>query len=124
MLLGLESEIATFPMFRQISTVLIAEDPFIAAFVRTLLHRDGYEVIVAAAERGLELIETGAVQADLVITNNPQVFLPVAGRIHLLYLAAMPDPSLIARFPSARSLRKPFSNSDLVEAVQFLTVVT
>lgn len=111
-------------MRQQVSTlVLIAEDPFISAFVRTLLHRDGYEVVVASAEHGLDLIEAGEIQADLVITNTPQVFLPVADRVHLLYLAAMPDPSLIARFPSARSLRKPFSNSDLVEAVQFLTVV-
>jgi CheY-like chemotaxis protein len=112
-------------MCRQISpVVLISEDPFVAAFVRTLLQRHGYEVVIAAAERGLKLIETGELQTDLVITNTPQVYLPVAGRIHLLYLAAMPDPSLIARFPSARALRKPFSNGELLEAVQFLTVVT
>ena len=120
----LENEIASFPMCRQISTtVLISEDPFVAAFVQTLLHRHGFEVVNAAAERGLGLIETGELQADLVITNTPQVFLPVADRLHLLYLAAMPDPSLIARFPSARALRKPFSNGELVEAVQSLTVV-
>ena len=119
-----ENEIASFPMCRQISKkVLIAEDPFVASFVRTLLHRHGYEVVSAAAERGLDLIEAGELQTDLVITNTPEVFLPVADRLHLLYLAAMPDPSLIARFPSARALRKPFSNGELVEAVQSLTVV-
>lgn len=114
-------------MCLQISTktkVLISEDPFVAAFVRTLLLRQGYGVVSATAKRGLDLIETGDLQADLVITNAPQVFLPVADRVHLIYLAAVPDPSLIARFPSARALRKPFSNSELVEAVQSLTVVT
>ena len=120
----LENDIASFPMCRRISTtVLISEDLFVAAFVRTLLHRHGCEVVSASAERGLDLIETGELQADLVITNTPQVFLPVADRLHLLYLAAMPDPSLIARFPSARALRKPFSNGELVEAVQSLTVM-
>jgi len=111
-------------MCRQISTtVLVSDDPFVAAFIRTLLHRHGYEVVNTAAERGLDLIEAGELQADLVITNVPQAFLPVADRLRLLYLAAMPDPSLIARFPSARALRKPFSNDELVEAVQSLTVV-
>jgi hypothetical protein len=120
----LESEIASLPMCRQISTkVLISEDPFVAVFLRTLLHRYGYEIVSIAAERGLDLIETGELQVDLVITNTPQVFLPVADRVHLIYLAAMPDPSLIARFPSARALRKPFPNAELVETVQSLTVV-
>ena len=121
----LEYEIANTPMPEQISTVvLISEDPFIAAFVRTLLHRSGFEAVGTTAERGLELIETGALRAEVVITNTPQVFLPVADRIHLLYLAAMPDLSLIAPFPSAIALRKPFSNGDLLEAVQSLAVVT
>jgi CheY-like chemotaxis protein len=112
-------------MRQQISTVvLIAEDPFIASFVRTLLHRNGYEVVSAGAERGVELIEAGELRADLVITNTPEVFLPVADRVRLLYLAAMPDPSLIAGFPSAIALRKPFCNDELIEAVQFLAVVT
>ena len=120
----LENEIASFPVCRQISTVvLISEDPLVAAFVRTLLGRHGCKVVSASAERGLALIETGELRADLVITNTPQVFLPVADRLHVIYLAAMPDPSLIARFPSARALRKPFANDELVEAVQSLTVV-
>jgi len=103
--------------------VLISEDPFIAAFVQTLLHRHGFEVVKAPAEQGLKRIEAGELQPDLIITNTPQVFLPVADRVHLLYLAAMPDSSLISRFPSARSLCKPFSNDGLLEAVESLTVL-
>jgi len=103
--------------------VLISEDPFIAAFVRTLLAREGWKVISATAERGLEMIQSGEVHPDLVITNSPKVFLPVADRIHLLYLAAMPDLSLIAPFPSARSLRKPFTNNELLDAAQVLSNV-
>ena len=116
--------IAGFHMCQQTTAkVLIAEDPYIAAFVRTLLNRHGHEVVTATAEQGLHRIETGELHADLVITNTPQVFLPVADRLNLIYLAAMPEPSLIARFPSARALRKPFSNGELLEAVESLTVV-
>jgi hypothetical protein len=103
--------------------VLIAEDPFVSGFIRTLLSRHGLEVVNVSARRGLELIEAGELEANLVITNSPEVFLPVAGRIRLIYLAAMPDSSLIASFPSARALRKPFSNSELMEAVLSLTVL-
>jgi DNA-binding NarL/FixJ family response regulator len=119
-----EIEAANFPMCTQVSqVVLIAEDPFVAGFVRTLLRRQGREAVITTAERGLALLQAQDLNPDLVITNTPQEFLPVAGRINLLYLAAMPDPSLIASFPSARSLRKPFSREELLGAVESLLVI-
>jgi hypothetical protein len=63
----------------------------------------------------------GNMAADLVITNNPEAFLPLAGTLHMLYIAANPDLDVASHFPACRVLRKPFRNVDLVEAVDQLT---
>ncbi|HUI57117.1 MAG TPA: hypothetical protein VLY04_19210 [Bryobacteraceae bacterium] len=97
--------------------VLVAEDPFVGSFLRTLLQRRGYKVVNAQASHGMELMLAGDIRAALVITNTPEAFLPLADEIPLLYIAAAPDLSLAARFASCRVLRKPFHSDDLVRAV-------
>jgi DNA-binding response OmpR family regulator len=102
------------------TVVLVAEDPFVGSFLRSVLKRHGYGVMTAEARQGLEMLRTGQLNADVVITNTPEIFLPVAQEIHLLYLAAAPDTELAAHFLECRVLRKPFRNEDLLQAVKIL----
>jgi CheY-like chemotaxis protein len=103
------------------SIVLVAEDPFIGKFLRALLERHGYRVETAPAPRALEILCAGELHPDLVITNTPADFLPVADHIALLYTAAMPDTDLASSFPHCRTLTKPFRNEELLQAVAALT---
>jgi CheY-like chemotaxis protein len=100
--------------------VLVAEDPFIGTFLRTLLGRHGYRVEATSPARAFEMVSTGELRPDLLITNSPQDFIPVADRIAILYTAAMPDSDLASRFPVCRMLRKPFRNEEILEAVASL----
>jgi len=100
--------------------VVVAEDPFISNFLRTVLQRRGHKVVIGEAHHASEMIRTGTIAADVVITNTPDAFLLVAGKLPLLYIAANPDPELATKFPLCRVLRKPFRNEDLVEAVEDL----
>ena len=100
--------------------ILVAEDPFVSSFLRTVLQRHGHEVLVGAPSRASELLRHGEVAADLVITNEPDLFLDLADKVRLLYVAATPDVDLAARFAKCRVLRKPFRNEDLLSAVEEL----
>jgi hypothetical protein len=102
-------------------TILIAEDPFVSSFLRTMLQRHGHRVVTGEALHASELLRQGSVVADVVITNQPDAFLDSAGKIHLLYLAASPDLHLASQFPNCRVLRKPFRNDELLQAVDSLT---
>lgn len=102
------------------ATVLVAEDPFINSFLRTVLQRHGYRVVTTDQRLGGNLMSTGAVQPDVIITNKPDVFLPFAEGCPMLYIAASPDPELALRFQMCRVLRKPFRYEDLLEAVDEL----
>jgi len=100
--------------------ILVAEDPFVSSFLRTVLQRHGHQVVIGEAPRLSELMRLGDVAPDLVITNQPDFFLDFAGRVRLLYIAAMPDIGLALRFSHCRVLRKPFRNDDLLSAVEDL----
>jgi CheY-like chemotaxis protein len=100
--------------------VLLVEDPFVRGFLKFILRREGYDVLDAPADRALELIERNPSAICLIVTNSPAVFLPVCGRLPLIYLAAAPDPLLAAFFPRCRCLRKPFQPEDFVDAVHAL----
>lgn len=99
--------------------VLVTEDPFVSSFLRAVLQRFGYEVVIADAERAVALVRRGA-GVDVVITNRPDLFLEFAQTVHLLYIAASPDMDLAAQFPDCRALRKPFRNDELLAAVDKL----
>jgi hypothetical protein len=85
-----------------------------------VLQRHGHEVVIDEATHASELLLHGDVAADLVITNQPDLFLDLAGRVRLLYIAAVPDIDLASRFSRCRVLRKPFRNDDLLSAVEDL----
>ena len=100
--------------------ILVAEDPFIGSFLRNVLQRQGHQVVIGEAQRASELLHHGDVAPDLVITNQPDAFLDLAGTVRLLYIAATPDADLASRFANCRVLRKPFRNDDLLAAVEDL----
>jgi CheY-like chemotaxis protein len=102
------------------ATVLVAEDPFINSFLRTVLQRHGYRVVTADQYQGSSLMRAGGIRPDVVITNKPDVFLPFADDCPMLYIAASPDPELALRFQTCRVLRKPFRYEDLLQAVDEL----
>jgi hypothetical protein len=100
--------------------ILVAEDPFISTFLRTVLQKHGHKVMTGDAVRASELLRQGSVAADIVITNQPEAFLEFAGMLPILYIAAAPDPDLASKFATCRVLRKPFRNDDLLAAVEQL----
>ena len=100
--------------------ILVVEDPFVSSFLRAVLQRRGHKVVTGEAVRASELLREGGVTANVVITNRPEAFLPFAGTLPLLYIAANPDPALASQFPTCRVLRKPFRNDELLEAVEEL----
>ena len=85
-----------------------------------MLRRHGHQVVIVEAEHALQLLQSGELDADLVITNLPLVFQPVAAQIRLVYIAAAPDATLAEQFPQCSVLRKPFRNEDLLDAVDHL----
>jgi hypothetical protein len=97
--------------------ILVAEDPYINTFLRAVLQRHGHHVVTSDPEQASDLMRSGGVKADLVVTNRPEVFLPFAETLPLVYIAATPDPALALQFSTCRVLRKPFRNDDLLEAV-------
>jgi hypothetical protein len=103
-----------------IHAILVAEDPFISTFLRAVLQRHGHKVILSDPYRATDSMRSGELKTAVVITNNPEVFLPFADTLPMLYIAANPDPELAQRFHACRILRKPFRNEDLLEAVQEL----
>jgi len=100
--------------------VLVVEDPFVSAFLRTVLQRHGHKVVLAEACRARDLLLHESFMPDVIVSNRPEIFLEFAGAVHLLYIAAAPDGGLAAQFPHCRVLRKPFRNEDLLEAVESL----
>jgi CheY-like chemotaxis protein len=100
--------------------VLVVEDPFIRKFMHDVLCRHGYQTLDADESRGVQLICGSQVKVNLLITNIPQAFLNCANRVPLLYVAAVPDLDLAARFRACKVLAKPFHPGDLVAAVDEL----
>jgi CheY-like chemotaxis protein len=102
------------------ATILVAEDPFINSFLRTVLQRNGYKVLTTDPGQGSDWMRGGGVKADVIITNKPDAFLPFGEDLPMLYIAANPDPELALRFGACRVLRKPFRYEDLLDAVEDL----
>jgi len=92
----------------------------VGSFLRAVLQKRGHKVVTGDAVRVSELLRQGKVDADVVITNQPEAFLEFAGRLPLLYIAANPDPELASRFSQCRALPKPFRNEELLRAVEQL----
>ena len=101
-------------------SVLVAEDPIVSSFLRTILERKGYRVTIGEPQQSCESLLRRGARPPLVITNRPEEFLAFAGTLPVLYIAAAPDHALAGRFFNCRVLRKPFRNADLLEALEDL----
>ena len=100
--------------------IVVVEDPFVRNFLRTVLERQGFEVLSGGVRHGLAALRDGSQEVQLLITNVPAAFTEFAGRVPLLYLAALPDPSLASQYRNRRVLSKPFHPHDLLASVQEL----
>ena len=100
--------------------ILVVEDPFVRSFLRTVLERHGYKVLPGDVRHGLAALRDRNQEVRLLITNVPAAFTEFASRVPLLYLAALPDPSLASRYRNSRVLSKPFHPGDLLALVQEL----
>ena len=100
--------------------IAVSEDPFIRKFLGDVLKRRGYRVVGADSAKTVEMIRSGTEPVELVITNTPVDFESVAEKVPMLYIAAVPDPTLGSRFRAFRALKKPFLPDQLVAAVQEL----
>ena len=100
--------------------IVVVEDPFVRNFLRTLLERQGYKVGSGEVPHGLAALRDGGQKVRLLITNVPAAFTEFADRVPLLYLAALPDPSLASQYRNRRVLSKPFHPHDLLASVQEL----
>ena len=100
--------------------IVVVEDLFVRNFLRTILERRGYKVLPGEVRHGLTVLRDGSLEVRLLITNVPAAFNEFADRVPLLYLAALPDPSLAAPYRNSRVLSKPFHPEDLLALVQEL----
>jgi hypothetical protein len=89
-------------------------------YLQSVLRRHGFAVLMADPHTAAATVASGKLQVDMVITNAPEPFLPVASAIPVLYIAGCPNPELVAPFRHARILRKPFHTDDLISAVEQL----
>jgi hypothetical protein len=103
-----------------VARILVSEDPLVSTFLRAILQRHGHQVIFGDAGYAGNLLREGISGIDLVITNAPWDFLPFAATLPILYIAANPDEKLAACFAHCQTLRKPFRNEDLLDAVEEL----
>ena len=83
--------------------IVVVEDPCVRNFLRSVLERQGYEVLSGEVRHGLAVLSAGCQEVQLLITNVPSAFTEFAGRVPLLYLAALPDPAWFCRIETAAS---------------------
>lgn len=107
-------------VLRSTGVIAVTEDPFIRKYLGDVLKRRGYRVVGSDATHTIEWIESGSETVDLVITNTPADFEPVADKVAVLYIAAVPDPEIGLRFSAFRALKKPFQPDQLLAAVKEL----
>ena len=100
--------------------VVVCENPLVENYIRFVLEKMGCPVILCEPEQALEMLRTQQ-QVDLLITNRPTEFLPVAGALPLVYLSSTPDPAVASQFSRLRVLEKPFRAEDLTRAVREIT---
>ena len=101
--------------------VVVCENPLVENYLRFVLERAGCRVVLCDSRRAVEMVNTPEQKVDLLITNSPSEFLPVADKLPFLYLSAAPDPDVAAGFPKLRVLEKPFRADELLRAVKELT---
>jgi DNA-binding response OmpR family regulator len=99
--------------------ILVVELPEIAKLVRCILEPKGYEASCASLPEAIERLRVPSPAIDLVVTGVPQLLqqpLPAP----LLYLAPFPgaEPAAVRKRPGISVLIKPFSPSDLLQAVR------
>ena len=99
---------------------MVCENPLVENYLRFVLERNGCRVILCAPKQALEMVQAEQ-KVDLLVTNSPEDFLPVAGKLPFLYLSAAPDRQIAARFAKLRVLEKPFRADELLRAVRELT---
>jgi hypothetical protein len=102
-------------------TVAVAEDPFVRRYVRALLLKHGFQIVENDTRVTRRLMESGDLKPDVLITNDPTTFAGFAAYLPVVYLAAAPDPALVARFKLSRMVRKPFEAEQLLQALNELT---
>ena len=103
------------------AVILVVEDLFIFQYLDRLLTPHGYVVTRAGARQAADALGSGESGVNLLISNAPEEFLEFAERIPLVYLSSTPDPSVAARFRACRTVRKPFRQQTLLEAIEELT---
>jgi DNA-binding response OmpR family regulator len=100
--------------------IVVVEDPFVRNFLRAVLVRRGYRVLPGDVRQGLAALRDSSQKVQLLITNVPAAFTEFADLVPLLYLAALPDPSLALPYRKSRVLSKPFHPDELLALVQEL----
>jgi len=98
----------------------VVDDPFVRAFIRTLLERNGYRVVEGDLDCGLMLVRSQQTVIDILITNNPAPFAGSSSDLTVLYVASCPDESLVRPFRRWRTLRKPFRPQQLLLVLEDL----
>src|SRR5437870_7366836 len=100
--------------------IVVVEDPVVGNFLRAVLEQQGYVVLSGEVRHGLAALRDGNQPVQLLITNVPFAFTEFAGRVPVLYLAALPDPGLVSPYRNSRVLSKPFHPNHLLSSVQEL----
>ena len=104
----------------QTGVIVIVEDPAIRRLVKSVLGRDGHQVLECGAEQALRYVTAGEEPVKLLITNRPQEFSELENTVPILYLTSTPDWDIARRTRQLRVLQKPFHAKDLIEAVRDL----
>jgi len=97
--------------------VVIVEDSFIRAFMRTVLTRAGHRAAEVDPRDVANLISSGQ-HVKALITNTPAAFRSVAASIPLVYTTSCPDPEATDGFEHCRVLQKPFHAGQLLDALE------
>lgn len=94
--------------------VLVSDNSlYVRTFVRSALQQMGLAVTDAGIHHGLKIVQGKLVRFDLIITNQPQLFLRF--KIPILYMASGPDISVSKL--CVRTIQKPFNRVAISSAV-------
>jgi hypothetical protein len=102
-----------------VARILVVEDQFVGAFLRSLLKSRKYDVVLATAAGARVILQADPACVDLLMTNTPLEF-TFFPELPLLYLAANPVPEAIEGFTRALALSKPFHPRDLFDCIRRL----
>lgn len=97
--------------------ILIVEDLFVRAYLRTVLSRGGHQAVAADPEAALKLLQSGEIAIKALITNRPGAFRACAAQVPLIYTTSCPDEAALSGFELWRILRKPFQGAELLAAL-------